>query len=133
MVKYNCEICGKEFSQKSSYDSHKKRKTPCVNKLKVASMFAGCGGLDYVFHKKSNIFDVVYVNDFDKDSCNTYENYYKHKPICEDITKIETIPDCDILTGGFPCQGFSIANLYRKETDNRNKLYLELVRLLKLK
>ena len=31
MVKYSCERCGKEFSQKSHHDSHKKRKTPCKN------------------------------------------------------------------------------------------------------
>ena len=102
-------------------------------KLTVASMFAGCGGLDFAFHKQSDKFNVIYANDFDKDACNSYEKYYNLKPECEDITKIENIPDCDILTGGFPCQGFSIANLYRKESDSRNKLYLELVRLLKQK
>ena len=32
MVKYNCEQCGKGFSQKSHYDSHKRRKTSCENK-----------------------------------------------------------------------------------------------------
>ena len=31
MVKYSCEQCGKEFSQKSHYDSHNRRKTPCEN------------------------------------------------------------------------------------------------------
>ena len=31
MSKYSCERCGKEFSQKSHYDSHKKRKKPCEN------------------------------------------------------------------------------------------------------
>jgi len=31
MVKYSCELCGKEFSQKSHYDSHNRRKTPCEN------------------------------------------------------------------------------------------------------
>ena len=31
MVKYSCERCGKEFSQKSYYDSHNRRKTPCEN------------------------------------------------------------------------------------------------------
>jgi len=38
MVKYNCERCGKGFSQKSHYDSHNRRKTPCGNnagKIKV--------------------------------------------------------------------------------------------------
>lgn len=113
----------------NNINNNSKNKT----KLKVASMFAGCGGLDYSFHKLSEDFHVVYANDFDKDSCNSYKNYYNYEPICEDITKIKNIPNCDILTGGFPCQGFSVANLYRNEEDNRNKLYLELVRLLKLK
>jgi DNA adenine methylase len=31
MVKYSCERCGKEFSQKSHYDTHNKRITPCEN------------------------------------------------------------------------------------------------------
>ena len=31
MSKYSCERCGKEFSQKSHYDSHKRRKKPCEN------------------------------------------------------------------------------------------------------
>ena len=38
MGKYSCERCSKEFSQKSHYDVHKKRKTPCdnsVNKIKA--------------------------------------------------------------------------------------------------
>ena len=33
MVKYSCERCGKEFTQKSHYDAHKRRKTPCVNNM----------------------------------------------------------------------------------------------------
>jgi len=96
-------------------------------------MFAGCGGLDFAFHEQTDRFDVVYANDFDKDSCATYENYYNLKPHCEDINNIATVPDCDVLTGGFPCQGFSIANLNRQCNDSRNTLYLQLVRLLKLK
>jgi DNA (cytosine-5)-methyltransferase 1 len=120
-----------ETNENTMKQSQHNKMLKIVNsKLRVSSMFAGCGGLDFAFHKQTDIYDVVYVNDFDKD---TYEKYYGFKPQCEDITKIETIPDCDILMGGFPCQGFSVANLYRKETDNRNTLYLQLVRLLKLK
>lgn len=102
-------------------------------KLKVASLFAGCGGLDFAFHKKSNNFDIVYANDYNKDACETYEKYFQFKPECRDITQLEDIPDCDVLMGGFPCQGFSVANVRRGENDSRNQLYLELVRLLKKK
>ena len=34
MAKYSCEICLKEFSQKNKYETHKKRKTPCINAKK---------------------------------------------------------------------------------------------------
>jgi DNA (cytosine-5)-methyltransferase 1 len=104
-----------------------------MNKLKVISMFAGCGGLDYAFHQNKDKFEIVYANDIDKDSCRTYYKYYNFKPKCKDIKKINDVPDCDILTGGFPCQGFSIANIQRNEDDSRNDLYKELVKLLKLK
>ena len=33
MNKYTCERCNKGFTQKSHYDAHKKRKTPCVNNM----------------------------------------------------------------------------------------------------
>ena len=36
MVKYSCERCGKEFSQKSHYDKHQNKKIPCQdNKVKI--------------------------------------------------------------------------------------------------
>jgi len=59
MVNYSCERCGKDFSQKSHYDSHNKRKTQCENnvekskapveQLKVISLFTGIGGMDMGF------------------------------------------------------------------------------------
>lgn len=98
-------------------------------KLKVVSLFSGCGGLDYGFHNNNN-YEILYANDFDKDACDTYYRNFNFKPICKDITTINTIPNCDIIIGGFPCQGFSIANKYRNENDSRNKLYEELLRFL---
>jgi len=102
-------------------------------KLTVASIFCGCGGFDYAFHKNKKKFKVVYAIDFDKDSCDTYYNYYDFRPVCKNIKEVRDIPNCDILISGFPCQGFSIANRYRKFSDERNVLYKELIRLLKLK
>lgn len=100
--------------------------------MRVASFFSGCGGLDYGFHNNTN-FTHVFVNDFDKDACDTYELNFKFKPVCGDIKNITDVPDCDIISGGFPCQGFSMANPYRTPEDTRNQLYEELVRILRLK
>ncbi len=47
-----------------------------------------------------------------------------------DVSSAE-IPDCDIVIGGFPCQGFSVANTGRHEDDERNKLYLEMIRVIR--
>ncbi|WP_169775789.1 DNA cytosine methyltransferase, partial [Escherichia coli] len=50
-----------------------------------------------------------------------------------DIANINSsdIPNCDVVVGGFPCQGFSVANMNRKSEDPRNKLYLEMVRIIR--
>ena len=106
--------------------------TISVKKKKILSLFAGCGGLDYGFHNNPN-YEHILVNDFDKDSCETYELNFHIKPHCCDIKELVNIPDFDLLIGGFPCQGFSMANPYRTEKDERNKLYLEILRILNLK
>jgi hypothetical protein len=101
-------------------------------KKRVVSLFAGCGGLDSGF-LKNDAYTHVLVNDFDKEACKSYEANFKIKPVCGDVKKLTEIPDFDLLIGGFPCQGFSMANPYRTENDKRNELYLEILRILKLK
>ena len=100
--------------------------------LKVASLFSGCGGLCYAFHKSPD-FEVVYANDFDADACATYERNLGLKPECCDIATVEDIPDCDVILSGCPCQGASLANPARCEEDPRNGLYLQMIRLISIK
>lgn len=99
--------------------------------MKIISLFAGAGGMDLGFIKAGH--EIVWVNDFDEDSCLTYEKNLGHKPICAAIEKIPSanIPNGEVVIGGFPCQGFSIANPYRNVGDQRNELYLELLRVIK--
>ena len=98
---------------------------------KVASLFSGAGGMDLGFIKEG--FDVVFANDFDKDACETYKKNIDERIICSDIKNIADIPkNIDVLIGGFPCQGFSIANNNRSINDERNTLYKEMIRLIKL-
>ena len=48
MTKYYCERCGKEFSQKSHYNSHKRRKTPCENNVNKIKNLVDIAIKDYV-------------------------------------------------------------------------------------
>lgn len=98
--------------------------------MKVVSLFSGCGGLDLGLINAGH--KIVYASDIDLDSCTTYTNNFGHLCHCEDVKKLDTkkLPKYDLLVGGFPCQGFSVANIYRTENDTRNELYLQIIRIL---
>lgn len=98
--------------------------------MKVVSLFSGAGGLDLGFIKAGH--EIIWANDNFLDAVKTYRKNIGEHIVYEDVSKIssDNIPDHDILIGGFPCQGFSVANAKRGENDIRNKLYLELLRVL---
>lgn len=99
--------------------------------MKVVSLFSGAGGLDLGFQNAG--FNIVWANDFDEDACKTYSlnigNHITHANVADILST--DIPDCDVIIGGFPCQGFSQANLKRSTEDDRNQLYLEFLRIVK--
>lgn len=101
------------------------------NKLKVISLFSGAGGMDLGFINAG--FEIVWANDLLEDAVNSYrKNIGKHL-LKGDITKIssEDIPNNpDVIIGGFPCQGFSVANTRRTTEDKRNFLYKEMLRII---
>ena len=99
--------------------------------MRVVSLFSGAGGLDLGFIKAGH--QVIWANDNFLDAVKTYRRNIGEHIICDDISNIPSseIPSHDILIGGFPCQGFSVANTKRDENDGRNKLYLEFLRVLK--
>lgn len=99
--------------------------------MKVVSLFCGAGGLDLGFIRSGH--KVVWATDIDQHAIATYHhNISKHAHLA-DIRTINTeiIPECDIVIGGFPCQGFSVANTGRNAKDSRNQLYLELLRVIR--
>ncbi len=101
-------------------------------KYTVVSLFAGAGGLDLGFKNKG--FKIIWANDTDKDACETHRSWSKAEVVQGDISKIDfnIIPDCDVIIGGFPCQGFSLAGP-RKIDDKRNVLYRYYVKLVEEK
>ena len=78
---------------------------------KVVSIFSGCGGLDLGFHLEG--YDTIWANDFAEWAVKSFERNFGKVIQYKDITKIDpyidkSIPECDIVLGGFPCQDFSI-------------------------
>lgn len=101
--------------------------------MKVVSLFSGAGGLDLGFVMAGH--EIIWANDLYEDAVNTYRKNLGDHIICEDISNIAAadIPDCDIVIGGFPCQGFSVANTKRHIGDERNELYKQLIRIITAK
>ena len=116
-------------------------------KLKVVSLFCGCGGMDLGIQGgfeflnkryKKLPFEVVYAVDNDSYATTIYNDNFKHKAIVKDVREIalEEVPDHDILLGGFPCQSFSIIAQNPPRLgykDEKGKLFFEMVRILKAK
>ena len=96
-------------------------------------MFSGAGGLDLGLVQAGNA--IVWANDIDKDAVETYKMNISQDIVLGDISNIdlETIPDGDVVVGGFPCQGFSLANMKRRVDDERNLLYKHFLRMLEVK
>lgn len=82
-------------------------------KLKVMSLFSGCGGMDlgFLLAKHPELeYEIIWANDFDKDACATYKKNFGHDIVCGDIwnVNLDDMPKCDVIVGGFPCEDFSI-------------------------
>jgi DNA (cytosine-5)-methyltransferase 1 len=99
---------------------------------RLVSLFSGCGGMDKGFESAG--FHRVWANDFDKDAQAVFKLNLGEID-GRDITQVpvDDIPDCDIITAGFPCQPFSNAGNRRGVYDQRGELYLECLRIIEAK
>ncbi|MBE5719527.1 MAG: DNA (cytosine-5-)-methyltransferase [Ruminiclostridium sp.] len=100
----------------------------------VCSLFSGIGGIDLGFIQAG--FDIVWANEMDAAACRTYRHNFPNTNLIEgDIKRIATsdIPDCDVLTAGFPCQPFSIAGLQKGFKDRDGNLFFEITRIIDAK
>jgi DNA (cytosine-5)-methyltransferase 1 len=112
-----------------------KNKNPIT--LNVIDLFCGCGGMSKGL-TDAGLNIIAGIDVWDK-AINSYKKNFHHQAICEDLTKLppekfntlyntenKTI---DLIVGGPPCQGFSIAGK-RDTKDPRNSLFMEYVKYL---
>lgn len=102
-----------------------------MSNYKMASLFAGIGGIDLGFEQ--NGVQTVWANEIDNKCAVTYNcNFPNATLIIDDIQNIKgkDIPKVDILAGGFPCQPFSIAGYRKGFQDDRGNMFFQIVRLV---
>ena len=116
-----------------------------MEKIKVASLFCGCGGMDlgviggfsYLGKEyKETPFEIVYAVDNDNYCTKIYNDNFAHKCEVKDVREIniKEMPSFDMLIGGFPCQSFSISAQNPPRLgykDERGMLFFEMVKILK--
>lgn len=109
--------------------------------FKFIDLFAGIGGFRQALQNQGG--ECVFSSEWDKHAAKTYFANYGVLPF-GDIRNIDahSIPDHDILCGGFPCQPFSIAGVSKKNSmgratgfsdETQGTLFFEIARVLEAK
>ena len=99
-----------------------------MKKLKVVELFAGVGGFR-IGLESTGKFEVIWSNQWEPSTKTqhaslVYENIFGKKGHSnENIEDVPTssIPNCDVLVGGFPCQDYSVATSLKNSKGLRGK------------
>ena len=104
-----------------------------INKPLLAGLFSGVGGIELGFKKAGA--EVVFSNDIDEKASITFNLNHKNALFVEDLIELpsKSIPKFDILTGGFPCQAFSVAGYRKGFGDPRGNIFWEIARVIDAK
>ena len=108
---------------------------------KYIDLFAGIGGFHIALHNLGA--ECVFASEWDEAARKTYEDnlikvspkLFKSGNFAGDITQVDkaSIPDFDILCGGFPCQPFSQAGHKLGFDDTRGTLFFDIAEIIRIK
>ena len=99
--------------------------------LHMIDLFAGTGAFTHAFENTKHV-KCVFANDMNKESKKIYDANFSHKLTLRDLNDIDVndIPPHDILTGGFPCQPFSIAGKREGFDDPRSNVFWKILEIV---
>jgi DNA (cytosine-5)-methyltransferase 1 len=109
-------------------------------KFNFIDLFAGIGGFHIAMHENGG--ECVFASELDKFARQTYEENFKHKSpdifingnfnvdITDPKLNYNSIPEFDVLCGGFPCQPFSNAGLKKGFNDTRGTLFFNIQEII---
>ena len=102
-----------------------------TNTLKLVDLFSGTGAFTLGFENTKKV-KCVFANDMVDWSKKIYDFNFDHKLTLQDLNDINVanIPSHDILTGGFPCQPFSIAGKQEGFNDTRSNVFWKILSII---
>ncbi len=105
--------------------------TSTSDKLNMVDLFAGTGAFTLAFQSTKAV-NIVFCNDMVEHSKKIYDYNFDHKLTLKNLNEVkdEDIPPHDILTGGFPCQPFSIAGLQEGFKDERSNVFWKILSII---
>jgi len=104
--------------------------------IKYFSMFSGIGGFELGIEQAAKGLGIttecVGYSEIDKHAIATYEEHFNHDNYGDATTiKADTLPEFDLLVGGFPCQAFSIAGKRLGFDETRGTLFFDIARIIR--
>ena len=116
------------------------RKNVKKDALKMIDLFCGAGGLSLGFTQEG--FVTALANDIQDCCVDTYAHNHPETPrnkiilgdvkdVADNIENLVDMQTIDVIVGGPPCQGFSMANRQRLIDDPRNHLYKNYVEIVR--
>jgi len=102
--------------------------------IKILELFSGYGTATFALKRLGIPHKLVGYSDIDKYANQCFQQNHGGKEL-GDVRKINPneLEDFDLLTGGFPCQAFSMAGKMQGELDPRGTLFYEIIRIAEVK